>query len=151
MECGCPLAGWCERHKFFKGEHLHKLCRTRADYRRLWDKQARDKKSDHECVHRGDTTGETHVCEPCGIRGTIAAVYACSIKGKAVIRWWTNLLSARRESGETACLTCRERELSDGSKPYQEFEARQAAQQTAVRVVDTDSSSREQIPPPRQE
>jgi hypothetical protein len=35
--CSCPLAGWCERHKLNKSDHLHKLCQTRDDYRLAWD------------------------------------------------------------------------------------------------------------------
>lgn len=37
--CHCELAGWCERHGMAKDEHLLNLCRTREDYRVLWDVQ----------------------------------------------------------------------------------------------------------------
>jgi hypothetical protein len=36
-ECVCPIAGYCERHKVAKTKHWHHLCKTREDYRALWD------------------------------------------------------------------------------------------------------------------
>ena len=38
-DCECPLAGWCERHKINKTEHLHGLCRTNAAHREAFDRQ----------------------------------------------------------------------------------------------------------------
>lgn len=38
--CDCPAAGYCQRHKMHKDPHLFGLCRTREDYRSLWDKAA---------------------------------------------------------------------------------------------------------------
>ena len=35
--CSCELAGFCERHRMRKSDHLFKLCRTREDYRKMWD------------------------------------------------------------------------------------------------------------------
>lgn len=35
--CECPAAGLCSRHGVKKGNHWHKLCKTRADYFELWE------------------------------------------------------------------------------------------------------------------
>lgn len=37
VPCSCPLAGWCERHRLNKTDAQHKLCQTRANYRKAWD------------------------------------------------------------------------------------------------------------------
>jgi hypothetical protein len=74
--------------------------------------------ADSECIHRGVQIGE-HVCEPCGIRGTILPVYQCNLLDRPCVRrWWTNSLAKREASGEVNCNTCRERTLSDGTKPW---------------------------------
>lgn len=36
-DCRCEQPGWCERHQCQKTVHWHKLCRTRAEYFRLWE------------------------------------------------------------------------------------------------------------------
>jgi hypothetical protein len=36
MDCECPHAGWCARHKITKSQRWHELCQ-RDDYRNLWD------------------------------------------------------------------------------------------------------------------
>lgn len=36
-ECICQVAGYCERHKVLKTEHWLQLCKTREDYRVLWE------------------------------------------------------------------------------------------------------------------
>jgi hypothetical protein len=38
--CICPSAGWCQRHRMVKDPNRHTHCRTRSDYRELWDKKA---------------------------------------------------------------------------------------------------------------
>ena len=45
-KCECEQSGWCERHQCEKTPHLHKLCRMREDYFRLWE--------------RGRGPGQTH-------------------------------------------------------------------------------------------
>jgi len=35
--CICSAAGWCERHQIDKGARQFELCRTREDYRAMWD------------------------------------------------------------------------------------------------------------------
>jgi hypothetical protein len=35
--CDCPEPGWCARHGIHKTEHWHRLCQSRADYRKQWD------------------------------------------------------------------------------------------------------------------
>lgn len=37
-DCQCEEPGWCERHQCQKSAHFHRLCRTREDYFRLWER-----------------------------------------------------------------------------------------------------------------
>jgi hypothetical protein len=41
LPCECPGAGFCQRHGFQKDAHNHMLCKSRSDYRALWDRLAR--------------------------------------------------------------------------------------------------------------
>ena len=34
-KCECPMAGYCNRHKVEKSNHLHKLCQTHSGYFKL--------------------------------------------------------------------------------------------------------------------
>lgn len=71
-----------------------------------------------ECQHRSHVIGE-HICEVCGMRGQVALVYRCErLAAPCVLRPWTNL--RRKMDGETSCVTCRERTLPDGSRPWSE-------------------------------
>ena len=36
--CECQRAGWCERHQCDKTPHWHRLCQTRPNYFRLWER-----------------------------------------------------------------------------------------------------------------
>lgn len=36
--CVCDLAGWCERHKVNKNDHLVKLCKTKQNYWDAWER-----------------------------------------------------------------------------------------------------------------
>lgn len=36
--CECPVAGYCERHKRRKAEHIHKLCSTDQRYFDMWER-----------------------------------------------------------------------------------------------------------------
>jgi hypothetical protein len=71
-----------------------------------------------ECIHKGEQIGE-HTCETCSQKGRVIPVYHCNLFDKPCVwRWWTNEGKKRTESGELACVTCRERTLFDGTKPW---------------------------------
>lgn len=36
-DCECPLAGYCNRHKVEKSNHLHKLCQNHTGYFEMWE------------------------------------------------------------------------------------------------------------------
>jgi len=37
MQCECPIAGYCQRHKVRKPSGWHKLCQTKAAYFEAWE------------------------------------------------------------------------------------------------------------------
>jgi hypothetical protein len=68
-----------------------------------------------ECVHRGEIIG-AHICNTCGNRGAIAQVYQCQLlQQPCVLRPWT---TNKSKMPEVSCVTCRQRELTDGTKPW---------------------------------
>lgn len=48
-----------------KGAHLHGLCRTREDYRQLWDEQAEQKALQKVCENWVEVSGGMWKCEDC--------------------------------------------------------------------------------------
>lgn len=108
--CACPVAGYCQRHQMTKGKSLHELCQKRDDYRAKWDSLVTGKPYEppwHECVHRGQPTGETHAVTSCPLsKGRIEEVFACAIHGTCTLRRWTLLL---KDNPEQTCIRCQER------------------------------------------
>lgn len=53
MNCTCPLAGFCERHKVNKSDHWYKLCKTNDEYFQAWENGiGPGQTKDHPCVNR---------------------------------------------------------------------------------------------------
>lgn len=53
--CQCDSPGWCERHKRYKSAHTFQLCQTRADYRAMWDEQAKASRPASEATEHAAT------------------------------------------------------------------------------------------------
>jgi hypothetical protein len=97
-ECDCPEptgSFWCERHQRRKTPGLWELCRTRPDYRRLWESQ-RDVDSQAPrhtsppapwltCEHRGETMANLPGATlGTGCRTAQQPVYRCGHFGEPV-------------------------------------------------------------------
>jgi hypothetical protein len=71
------------------------------------------------CVFRGLEVIDHRKCDACGERGRQREVFLCQHPdhiGPCVWNWWTNRLGPR--AGHTCCLTCRDRQLADGTRPW---------------------------------
>lgn len=71
--CECPVAGWCERHQQRKTPHIHHLCQTRKDYRRLWDRQAGEEKKESASASVSVVSDPSYL-ESRGLGDTIAKI-----------------------------------------------------------------------------
>lgn len=127
---------WCERHQCWKTAHWHFLCKTRDDYRSLWDNgkgpgqyvpELSDKKKSKlktaleylTCKHRGNVVATiAGNMVGCGCGGTRVEFYECQhFYGEAVLldcKQWAK--KANQEKIQAACptyngRTCRECEL----------------------------------------
>lgn len=123
----CDFTVFATRYRNGAKEYRH-VC-VRCGLRSGWTKQGNPERIAADCVktptdgasciHRGHVIGE-RTCETCGQRGQVAQVFQCELLAlPCVLRPWTN---RRSQMPEVACVTCRDRTLPDGSKPWELIE-----------------------------
>src|ERR1700682_1327085 len=89
-KCDCQVAGCCPRHQMEKSEHLLHLCRTRDDYRNLWDQRVGIQPDPGEpfartatCAYRGPAVRRQQ-CETCSGHVEVK-VLACAVHSECTI------------------------------------------------------------------